>query len=246
MTIMQQPPILRGTDRENIVRIHSYLYQIARDLNSALNNLTEDNFAAESTASQILKNGGTEAQKREQNENLSVLKSLIIKTADTVNAEMDVLETQLSSVYTAIGDPGTFDERIDAKITASAASIEQKIETETKMIAETITKIDTRGFIRQGIIGYNDEATPIIGIAIGQEVEVDNDTGEINMSKDMAVWTSDRLSFYVNGAEVAHFSNRALNVGDVIISGKLALANNKWEINHTNGFSIKWIGGDGA
>ena len=72
-------------------------------------------------------------------------------------------------------------------------------------------------------------------------------TGEIITEKNnLAIWTSDRLSFYVLGAEVAHFSNRALNVGDVIVSGKLALSNNKWEITHTNGFTIKWIGGDGA
>lgn len=246
MVTMQQPPILRGTDTEKIARIHSYLYQIVRDLNSALNNLTEDNFAAESNASQILRNGGTEAQRKEQSENLSALKSLIIKTADTVHAEMDVIETELSSVYTAIGDPGTFDERIDAKITASATGLEQQFKTTTNIISQTLTEIDTRGFIRQGIIGYNKDATPIIGIAIGENVEV-NESGEIVTEKNnLAIWTSDRLSFYVLGAEVAHFSNRALNVGDVIVSGKLALSNNKWEITHTNGFTIKWIGGDGA
>lgn len=244
MVTMQQPPILRGTDTEKIARIHSYLYQIVRDLNSALNNLTEDNFAAESNASQILRNGGTEAQRKEQSENLSTLKSLIIKTADNVRAEMDVIKTTLESDYVAQSDLGTFNEQIQADIEATASGLEQTINYNAEIFEQY--KIDTQGYIRQGIIGYNEDATPIIGVAIGQEIKVDDSTGMIDTSNDMAVWTPNRLSFYVNGAEVAHFSNRALNVGDVIVSGKLALSNNKWEITHTNGFTIKWIGGDGA
>lgn len=244
MVTMQQPPILRGTDTEKIARIHSYLYQIVRDLNSALNNLTEDNFAAESNASQILRNGGTEAQRKEQSENLSTLKSLIIKTADNVRAEMDVIKTTLESEYVAQSDLGTFNEQIQADIEATASGLEQTINYNAEIFEQY--KIDTQGYIRQGIIGYNEDATPIIGVAIGQEIKVDDSTGMIDTSNDMAVWTPNRLSFYVNGMEVAHFSNRALNVGDVIVSGKLALSNNKWEITHTNGFTIKWIGGDGA
>lgn len=244
MVTMQQPPILRGTDTEKIARIHSYLYQIVRDLNSALNNLTEDNFAAESNASQILRNGGTEAQRKEQSENLSALKSLIIKTADNVRAEMDVIKTTLESDYVAQSDLGTFNEQIQADIEATASGLEQTINYNAEIFEQY--KIDTQGYIRQGIIGYNEDATPIIGVAIGQEIKVDDSTGMIDTSNDMAVWTPNRLSFYVNGMEVAHFSNRALNVGDVIVSGKLALSNNKWEITHTNGFTIKWIGGDGA
>ena len=244
MTIMQQPPILRGTDSEKITRIHSYLYQIVRDLNSALNNLTEENFASESVASQVLRNGGTEAQRKEQSENLSTLKSLIIKTADNVRAEMDVIKTTLESDYVAQSDLGTFNEQIQADIEATASGLEQTINYNAEIFEQY--KIDTQGYIRQGIIGYNEDATPIIGVAIGQEIKVDDSTGMIDTSNDMAVWTPNRLSFYVNGMEVAHFSNRALNVGDVIVSGKLALSNNKWEITHTNGFTIKWIGGDGA
>ena len=250
MTILQQPPILRGNDTEKISRIHSYLYQISRDLNSALNNLTEDNFADGSAASQILRKGGTEAQKKEQSENLSSLKSLIIKTADNVRAEMDVLETTLESEYVAQSDLGEFNEQIQADIQATASGLTQSIQYNAEIFDQY--RIDTQGYIRQGIIGFNDDAQPIIGVAIGQQIKtveqsVDGETYEvIDTTDDMAVWTPNRLSFFVNGMEVAHFSNRALNTGDVVIGGKLALSNNKWEINHTNGFTIKWIGGDGA
>lgn len=246
MTIMQQPPILRGTDSEKITRIHSYLYQIVRDLNSALNNLTEENFASESVASQVLRNGGTEAQKKELEGNLSTIKSLIIKTADTVRSEIDVIETRLESDYVAVSDLGTFEESIDTKISESARDITQSIDYNAEIFEQY--KIETQGYIRQGIVRFTDDGVPVIGIAIGQDISVTelDHNGEkvevIDTSKDMAVWTTSRLSFYVNGTEVAHFSNSALNVGDVIIDGKLALSNNKWEINHTNGFSIKWIG----
>lgn len=248
MVSIQQPPILRGTDGEKITRLHSYLYQIARDLNSALNNLTEENFVQGSVAAQVLSRG-PEQQKKELDGSLNTLKSLIIKTSDTVQKEVDALETELHSSYVAQSELGTFLEEIDADITARADALEQEITSNTVLInaaSQEITKIDTRNYIRQGIVGYTDDAVPIIGIAIGQDIQVagtENGYDIIDTRSNMSIWTPEKLSFFINGAEAGYFSNGALYTGDTIVKGKLFLSNNRWEVSHTNGFTIKWIGG---
>lgn len=260
MISIQQPPILRGTDTEKISRLHSYLYQIARDLNHALNNLTEENFVAESSAAKIL-SGGTEEQRKELDSSMSSLKSLIIKTADTVNSEIEKVEATLKSEYVAQSEFGTFTERFSSELSATASELEQNInhtaEIESEFENYTTT---TKGYIRQGAVGMmEDGVTPIIGIAIGQNIKIaknvdgtpvtvlnpkDNVVYDvIDTSDNMSIWTSEKLSFYINNTEVGYFSNGALYTGDTIVTGKLFLASAKWEISHTNGFTVKWIGG---
>ena len=54
MTTISQPPILNGTEKQQIVQIRQYLYQISRDLNMALSNLTSENFANDSDVKKAL------------------------------------------------------------------------------------------------------------------------------------------------------------------------------------------------
>lgn len=252
MAVLQQPPILRGTDTEKITRIHSYLYQVSRDLNSALNNLTEANFAPNSIAAQAM-SSGTPQQKQEIANNVSALKSLIIKTADTVRSEMDAIEAELSGQYIAVSDAlGTFQEDITAEIALTAANLTQEISTATKVVSNAFNAYvaETEGYIRQGIIGY-EGGVPIIGIAIGQSIRTTGGTvivgdktyDEIDTSSSMSTWTPQRLTFFVEGLEAAYLSNGALHVGVVVVDSKIVLGQTKWHIDNINGFTIKWIGG---
>ena len=109
--------------------------------------------------------------------------------------------------------------------------------------------VEVQGYIRQGIIGY-DGAAPVIGIAIGRDLRVtgaqetvDGKTyNVIDTSSNMSVWTPERLAFYINGTEAAYFSNGALYAGTVIVQQKLVVGQNKWQIDHASGLTIKWIG----
>lgn len=253
MTTISQPPILSGSDRQQLVQIRQYLYQMSRDLNLALNNLTAENFSTSAEAKKVL--GGSDDSKEVQNQEtrkqLSSLKSLIIKTADQVRAEIDVLETNLASTYVAQSTFGTFEEEINTKITATAENVKQTIDYQAQLTdsmnglsADFLDyKVNTSGYIKQGIIGY-DGAVPVIGIAIGQDIQVTGETDTfkgdnydvIDMSSHMSVWTPDKLSFYVEGKEAAYVSNGAFYVSD-----RLFL--NNWQISSNRGLTIKWIGG---
>lgn len=251
------PNIQAQGDRAQLAQIRSYLYQLSADLQHALSNLGAENFAANSTARQVLSDGIGEQQKKTVLEGISSLKSMIIKTADVVQAEMDTLEISLESKYLAVSDFGTFRENIASQLTATAASINQLISYYAEIsdalggVSDEFDAytIEVEGYIRQGIIGY-DGAVPVIGIAIGRDLTVtgaqetvDGKTYDvIDTSSNMSVWTPDKLAFYINGTEAAYFSNGALYVGTVIVQTKLVLGQNKWQIDHANGLAIKWIG----
>lgn len=90
--------------------------------------------------------------------------------------------------------------------------------------------MESTGYIKQGIIGYNG-AVPIIGIAIGQDIRttgtatVDGQEYEIiNTSSNMTTWTTEKMSFYVNGVEMAYFSNGALHVNKIELGERLTAA----------------------
>ena len=251
LNTLPMPP--GGIDRAT----YDYLYRVTEQLNLALSNLSAENFASDSTARQVLSGGMSGEQEKTLEIGLGNLKSLIIKTADAVQAEMQVLETSLESKYVAVSDFGAYQEDIAARLTATAASIEQAISYYAALsdalggVSDEFDAytVEVQGYIRQGIIGYED-AVPVIGIAIGRDLTVtgaqetvDGKTYDvIDTSSNMSVWTPDKLGFYINGTEAAYFSNGALYVGTVIVQTKLVLGQNKWQIDHANGFAVKWIG----
>nr|DAL55036.1 MAG TPA_asm: hypothetical protein [Caudoviricetes sp.] len=239
-------------------RTYSYLFQTAQALNLALSRLDESNFSEDSTARQILAGGQTAEQKKETEQGLGRLRTLIIKTADAVRAEQAALELRLQSTYVALSDFGDYQEEIDTRLSATAARIEQALSYYAELsdslhgVSEDFDayRVDVQGYIRQGVIGY-DGAVPIIGIAMGRDLRVtgaketvDGTEYEvIDTSSNMSIWTPDKLSFYINGAEAAYFSNGALYVGTVIVKEKLVLGQDKWQITHDDGFTVRWIGG---
>lgn len=254
MSTMRFPAPPTGIDR----RTYDYLYRMQEQLNAALSNLSAANFAAGSEARTVLSGGQTAEQRKETEQGLGRLRTLIIKTADAVRAEQAALELRLQSTYVALSDFGDYQEEIDTRLTATAASIEQALSYYAELsdslhgVSEDFDayRVDVQGYIRQGVIGY-DGAVPIIGIAMGRDLRVTGATETvdgteyevIDTSSNMSIWTPDKLSFYINGAEAAYFSNGALYVGTVIVKEKLVLGQDKWQITHDDGFTVRWIGG---
>ena len=242
---LTQPPILRGTEKEQLVQMRQYLYQITRDLNVALTSLTADNFAPNTEARKVASGDLSAKQQDLIDQSMGNLKSLIIKTSDNVRAEIDMIETKLESEYVAQSDYGSFTESINTTITEMAQNITQTIEYQSELQSEFAQYvIDTAGYIKQGIIGEAEDGTPIIGIAIGQNIKTsgkvtvnDVEYDVIDVTSNMSIWTPEKLSFYSNGSEEAYVSNGAFFVNNQLFLG------NKWVISCENGLSIRWIGG---
>lgn len=167
-----------------------YLYRLVDTLNSSLNNLTAENFSQETAAAL----GG--ATREEMQQTQADLKSLIIKNANEVRQTIEKVEQTLRSEYVAISDFGTFQENMENTITATAAGLEQEISTRSEIVNNFIAA--TNGYIRQGVVGY-EGLTPIIGIAIGQDIQVTGvketvggkEYEEIDRSQNMSIWTTE-------------------------------------------------------
>lgn len=257
MTDIRLPNISASADASTqMAQMRSYLYQMVEQLNWSLSALDSRGTASMpvQTASLPVQTVGQSAPATsdETDQRMANLKDLIIKSAESVQAEFE----SLSSTYVARSDFGTYREDIDQRITANSTKIEQQFAFASEIQANTnrvevdfaAYKTDVQGYIRQGIVGY-DGTIPIIGIAIGQDIRttqtgVETEQGVfdvIDKRSNMSVWTTEKLSFYIGGQEAAYFSNGRLTVAQ--IATDRITGSGKWDVSFTNGVKFKWMGG---
>lgn len=249
MINIQAPPILSGTEAQQLLAVRNYLFTMYRQLNQALNNLDETNFTEGGAARTVVAGGLGKGAAAEVGQQTSALRSLIIKNANYVKSEIDRIDTRLESNYEALSDYGAFTQSISADLAATA----EKTETNYNYTASLSSDFNeyvktTSGHIAAGIVGYEDDAiTPIFGVAVGQgitttDVTINGETQqEINPNNFLSVFTAKKLAFMQNGAEVAYLSNEKLYITTAHIEGKLEFSN-KWSIDTAKGFTVKWVG----
>lgn len=244
------PGVPAGTVQQQIRQQYTYLFQLAQSLNRALEQIEGGQAARAQTAE---KSG---APDEKSGQTAAGLKSLIVKTANTVSRELEQMKSELRGEYVAVSDFGTYLERTSQEIEEDPTKITRYFKFAADIQADvdkvgadfSAYKTDVQGYIRQGIVGY-DGVTPIIGIAIGQDIRttqtgVETEQGVfdvIDKRSNMSVWTTEKLSFYIGGQEAAYFSNGKLTVAQ-IATDRLTGAG-KWDISFTGGVKFKWIGG---
>lgn len=264
------PPTLRGDDKSSLTQMHAFLFRLTEQLNAALNETdrriieTEHVTGISSTVEGSIGGAGGSgaaggAGKPSLVEQYESLKSLIIKTADTVHSEMDVIESTLKSDYMAWSDWGSYDERVENVITQTASGVVEnyQFESSAKPLKDQVADFDSymigaSGFIQRGIIGFDENGHPIFGIAIGESLKRTTKTVDgvdytdvFDMQQSLATYTADRVTFWQNGVEAAWFSDSEL-VCVGIRAEKIIIGANQWEVSQSasDGFMIKWIGGE--
>ena len=251
---IESPPVLSGQSETQIKELSSYLFRLAEMLNVALNNLDENNFSSATDTSSS--KAGKSPQSIDVTTSYNELRGLISNTAQIVNVEIEKMKTELEQQYVAMSnDWGTFQENISSTIEATAESVVQSYNYDSELQALneqaagfSAYKISTEGYIRQGFIDRDENNVPIVGIAIGQGLKSTAVTingteyQQIDSTASCAFYTATKVSFRINGQEVAYVSNRKLYIGDVEITGSVVLGS-KWQISTNSGLTIKWIGG---
>ena len=119
-TYIPQPPSLKGDERAQLEQMYRYLYKMSEQLNTALA-VTDKEYqivvqtkSGSAPGSESPITPQLDAQYRE-------LRSLIIKTADIVNQQMDKTIKQLNGKFEAISSEwGTFEQNIERKIVETA------------------------------------------------------------------------------------------------------------------------------
>lgn len=252
MKSYETPPILRGSATEQLQLLRSYLYRLSLALTEARTQMEMGEVPEGMKARLVKAAAGETAQKMESSS--AALKALILKTADTVERQMEEIERTLHGEYVAKSEFGTFSEEMSGRYTMTAADVTALYDICTNLQSgaqETESELQsyisrTQGFLRAGVVEY-DGATPVLGIAIGQNIAVsgtetvDGQEVEVIRTANLTTWTPEKMTFYQNGTAVAYLSNEKLYVTGARIKGQLELGA-KWEVSHQNGFTVKWIG----
>ena len=127
MIDIRLPNITGATEREQLQQTKTYLYQLVEQLNWALNNIdTQSNTSVVAPTARSLApvDSGSVGQSDPQ-ATFASIKSLIIKSAEIVDAYYDEINTKLVGEYEALSDFGTYKEATEQLIKATPDGIEQ-------------------------------------------------------------------------------------------------------------------------
>ena len=247
MINIRLPNITALDERGKLEQIRSYLYQFAQELNWALG--TIDGKTAE--AVQKIEAAAMPEDKAQQAQATFLeVKSLIIKSADIVNAYSQEISRRLEGQYVAQSDFGIFAQETSASLEANSEGVsllfdnQQSIQTEVDSIRSALHKdrdgttiLGAEAWCKIGVLGYEDSGFPIYGMEIGQH----NQENGVTTYKKFAQYRSDGVHLFdQNGIEVATISDYKLRITNAQITGSLKLGG--YIMTTENGVAIKWEG----
>ena len=195
---------------------------------------------------------------------LSALRALIDSLGDVIEGDGG-LRLQLLALqgdYVARSQFGTYAEAVAQQLEATAAGLSQSVQYAAELRGDldavsadfAAWRVASEGYIRSGVVGYRADETPIIGIAIGQNLTVlqDSDGSDVTVTVDgaaykvveqkgfRAIYAADELSFWQDEKKVAYMSNNQLYITDVTALSGLRVGS--WSVSDTvaHGLVIRW------
>ena len=123
MTDIRQPNITAATEREQILQMRSYLYQLAQQLQFALGTVEKQIITVNDTAANAEREVRSVSESQTPKAQFSGLKALIIKSADIVEAYYEEINRRLTGQYLAISDFGTYRQETEQVITENSQGI---------------------------------------------------------------------------------------------------------------------------
>lgn len=216
------PNITGTTYPEKLAQVQSYLHQLVDQLNYALQNMESGGSGATLSTAR----GGTAMAETpfDTTSAFKNLKSLIIKSADIVEAYSEEISRRLSGLYVAESDFGMYTEKTDLQIEANSKNIKQFYENIQQIISDVggleHKLIEVNAHVNSGFLYYDENEVPVYGLEIGQRTTID----DVEVFNKFARFTSDRLSFYdQNGYEVAYISDKKLFITYIEVTGSYLL-----------------------
>ena len=247
MTTISMPPYPTGSASQIAARQYSYLFQMAQQLNLALEALESGTAVQGHGGLQQAPSGSAMAALQQQYENL---RSQIVKTAEQVEKTTESLTAQLREEYVAQSEFGTYVQRLSAYLEANPEALTQyygfwsDLQANVAAVDAAFThyRLDTQGYIRTGIVSYDGD-TPVYGVAVGQNLttrEVDGET-VVEQNNFRAVFTARRLGFWQDDTEIAYLSDNRLYITDITVLSGLNVG--QWRMDSTAGLAFQWMGG---
>lgn len=198
---LRLPNITAPDTAGKLNQLQRYLYALVEQLNWELG--TSSSSAPQTVA----------LPKPAPAETFSSIKSLIIKSADIVQAYSDKITQTLEGKYVAQSEFGTYSEETAQVLEQTSREVEQLF-SNLQRIESTL--IGVNAYLRSGLLYYDDSGVPIYGLEVGQQTQVDGQT----VFNKYARFTAGKLSFYdANDNEVAYISDYKLHITNVEVGG---------------------------
>ena len=238
------PNMTAATTEGKLQQVYSYLYQTVEQLNWALNAIEAGTGSGNVVIQNTAANDNAGGAEMDSVSNFNAIKSLIIKSADIVNAYYEKIGAKLSGVYVAQSAFGTFQQQTEQQLKATSESISQnytnlqQIISDVDGIEDILIEVDAH--IKTGLLYYDEDGIPVYGVEVGQKNEIDG----VEVFHKYARFTSDKLSFYdSNGYEVAYISDKKLFITYIEVTGSFTQGG-LVDITQDDGSIVtKWIGG---
>lgn len=150
MSIDIRLPQISGTEKEMLLQIRSYLYQLAPQLQWALEDINkrQETFSPSDPQRSIVQSVGVSngTSNASPQDTFASIKALIIKSADIVNAYYEEISRKLVGDYEAYSDFGDFIQHTESTITETSEKINasfSNIQTIGKNVSNLDTKLNT-------------------------------------------------------------------------------------------------------
>lgn len=256
--MFEYPPILKGTAEQQIKSLRDYLVRQASGVQTF-----------EPKAGTVIQVGtagskggtgsGSGSSAAGTDPNYSSLRALIIKTADVVQQNIDMVTAELHMDYLALSDFGSYQENVQLQIEATAKQIVESYEYDaalnainTELGSMTSDMQSIRGEIRRGFISDPETGETAFGVAIaeslsftGQTVERDGITYyTLSSGQTLGLYTATGWQFWINGSKRGWFDSRdsQLHVSELNAERGIQLGAD-WVMSATNGFGLRYTGG---
>lgn len=264
------PPILKGSERQQIASLRDYLVRMSRSLEAAQLEqdapATAEGVSASPAAVTVAGAGSGNRQSSPvssedlaaMRQNTARLKSLIVKTAEDMDSRVTRLYEALEDSYVARSEFGTYAEIASSSARAEARQIVESFEFRSLLEAVNsrfggvdrhLTSLD--GEIRRGCLTDPDTGELIFGIAIAEnlsftgEVVTENGLvyGQLSPGQTLGLYTANGWQFWQSGARRGWFdaADGLLHLTGLSAADSLRLGGG-WLVTAADGLGIKYCG----
>ena len=234
------PNINAANEQGQLSQMRSYLYQLVEQLNWALNTVQDGAVQTVVQPMTAPTASGTAASEQEAQDTFNSIKSLIIKSADIVNAYYETMRLRMDGEYVAESDFGVYRRTTAAELSATIDSVNQ-LYTDLQSVEETAEGAydsvrAVTANIKTGLLYTNESGVPVYGLEVGQR----NVENGVESFRKYARFTANRLSFYdQNDTEVAYISDYKLFITQAQITGSITLG--RYVADMSDGLAFKWV-----
>lgn len=197
---LRLPNINGVTDKEQLLQIKSYLYQMAEELQWALGSIesgagTGSGPVEASSAQSIGATAGNGGNSSSQSpgETFNAIKGLVIKSADIVNAYYEEINGRLESIYVAESDFGTYKEENELKYSATASDIEVLFSNDQTLESNLLIANGDINSAQESIGGLTEKTSQMQTDILSAEDKIDNLGDSINAVNEDVVTVHGRV-----------------------------------------------------